>query len=143
MSKRKQKSDSFYRCPCCGQRRRTSELTKVAEQLKVEESSLGTLRDDSRQGLDWACDPCISQGKTLKANLKRQVFCWYGHLYYYDEKRICQTCHQSFLFTRKEKKFWYEQLQFWIESKPNHCPECRRAIRRKKLDNTRLSELLK
>ena len=47
------------------------------------------------------------------------------------------------MFSKEEKKYWFEELKFYPLSKPKQCSSCRKEIRIKKDDNTRLSEILK
>jgi hypothetical protein len=38
-------------------------------------------------------------------------------------------CGQRFVFAAAEQRFWYETLQFWVQSRPKRCIPCRRARR--------------
>ncbi|MGO8055825.1 hypothetical protein, partial [Rhizobium leguminosarum] len=46
------------------------------------------------------------------------------------------------MFTKEEKKIWYEKLKFWIDSEPVNCLKCRRQLRLLKSENKVLSNIL-
>ncbi len=54
----------------------------------------------------------------------------------------CRECGETFLFTPREQKYWYEKLGFLTDSRPVNCPQCRRKIRKNKKGAERLGELL-
>ena len=45
--------------------------------------------------------------------------------FYLDEERECVECGVQFLFEAKEQRFWYEQLQFNLNSVAIRCRACR------------------
>ncbi len=92
---------------------------------------------------EWACDSCIEQGKALTSEIEKQKFCDYPpYLMYFDKIRECEKCNDSFTFSKEEQKYWYEELEFWVQSIPKNCKDCRKKIRKKKSVNTELSMLL-
>lgn len=92
----------------------------------------------------WACDECLDTGKAILADLSQQVYLDYDpYLAYVDRSKICKTCGEHFVFTKSEQKFWYEDLQFWVQVQPNNCQSCRKEIRHQKNLNNELSFLLK
>ena len=90
----------------------------------------------------WACDQCLHSGLAVLADPSKQTYCWSPHLAYYDTPHVCQKSGNNFVFSKEEKRFWYEELQFWIESTPIHSPEYRREVRKQKAENKKLSEIL-
>ena len=50
--------------------------------------------------------------------------------FYVDEERECVECGVEFLFEAKEQRFWYEQLQFNLNSVAIRCRGCRSRRRR-------------
>lgn len=92
---------------------------------------------------DWACDACLGSGKAIKADPALQNYCWHPHYAYFDTKRICKTCKTEFIFSKEEKKLWFEDLKFWTDAVPNNCLNCRREIRIWKQENKRISEILR
>ncbi len=92
----------------------------------------------------WACDNCLASGNAIPANPSLQLYCDYApYLAYFDVTRACETCGSEYIFKKEEQKYWYETLNFWVQSKPKHCPACRRAIRKARNLNSELSALLK
>ena len=41
----------------------------------------------------------------------------------------CQDCGEEFIFTASVQRFWYEDLQFYVDSEPKRCTACRKAGR--------------
>jgi hypothetical protein len=60
----------------------------------------------------------------------RQRYCLGGpRLLYIDVTRTCRVCRQTFVFSAREQKHWYETLQFWTDSEAVDCLACRRSNR--------------
>ena len=93
----------------------------------------------------WACDDCINSENAILANPKKQHYSVEGppYLAYYDVQRKCRRCDEDFLFSKEEQRFWYEELEFSIYSKPVHCKPCNKIVKASKNLNTELSDLLK
>ena len=91
----------------------------------------------------WACDLCLQTKKAIEGNPNLQNYCWNPNYAYYDADKNCRTCNSEFVFTKEEKKYWYESLKFWIDSEPVNCVSCRREIRQLKVENKILSGILK
>lgn len=92
----------------------------------------------------WACDLCLDNGKAIIADPAQQTFCDHEpYLAYFDQAKACPTCQQAYTFTKEEQQFWYEELKFWVQSKPTQCAKCRKASRHLKQLNKELSEILK
>ncbi len=91
----------------------------------------------------YACDSCLAKKKAILANPKLQHGSFFYHLAYFDESRTCQTCGDDYIFTKEEKRHWYEVLKFWVYAKSVNCKNCSKEIRTERNLNTRLSDLLK
>jgi len=92
---------------------------------------------------EWACDECLSAGKAVVAIPNKQETSGYPNLAYSDTSYSCFTCKAEFIFKKEEKQLWYEQLKFPTSSAPNDCTDCRKIIRKRKVENKQLSALLK
>jgi hypothetical protein len=93
---------------------------------------------------DWACDVCIASQKVLLGKEEQQNWTGFAYPYfvYRDQEKQCQQCHQQFVFSAQEQRFWYEELGFIVWSTPQQCPSCRKAIRRAKLPHKQLTDLV-
>lgn len=49
--------------------------------------------------------------------------------HYFDSRRVCVDCRQSFLFFAAEQKYWYEVLGFPLEANCIRCVPCRKRQR--------------
>jgi len=145
MKKKKQK---YPKCPCCGIEKHRTEvrqaisiLEKIARQEYKHYKELGFgvgVNDD----YEWACDECLASKKAIEANPGLQNYCLHPHIAYSDVTFNCNTCGNDFIFSKEEKKFWYENLKFWIDSRPNNCVDCRKEIRQLKIENKLISGIL-
>jgi len=41
----------------------------------------------------------------------------------------CDACSCTFTWSAKEQQRWFEEWNFWIDSAPRHCPDCRKERR--------------
>lgn len=64
-----------------------------------------------------------------RADISRQDFSVAPRHWYLDVTFICQRCHEKFVWTRGEQRFWFEELQLWIDSHPFLCRQCRATKR--------------
>lgn len=149
MAKEKKK---FAKCPSCGtEKHRTEMRTSLAILEKLEkaqfkhykELGLDAYNSFINSSFEWACDQCLQQGRAIVANPTLQNYCWNPHIAYFDSKLVCRTCGTDFIFSKEEKKMWYESLKFWIDAAPVNCLHCRRELRQFKGENKTLSVLLK
>ena len=65
----------------------------------------------------------------LPGDVARQQYCTAHHVpkyFYVDEQRRCVQCKETFVFSAKEQKFWYETLKFNFGSSAIRCRRCRR-----------------
>lgn len=47
--------------------------------------------------------------------------------HYFDLTRECRDCNRPFIFFAEEQKYWYEELEFGLESDCVRCFECRKS----------------
>lgn len=64
-----------------------------------------------------------------RADISRQNYSVAPRFWYLDLTFICGQCHQKFVWSRDEQRFWFETLRIWIDSYPLLCPKCRAAKR--------------
>lgn len=78
-----------------------------------------------RNHIHWACEQCLSRRKAILGNPIKQKFCdCYPYYAYADEERICEECRKTYMFDKEEQKHWYEELDFWVQSRPKKCKTC-------------------
>ena len=140
-------------CPCCGVARGKQAkqyLLKIEQQcdrykLKVWVESEGwSVRSAMAMSLQWACPICLKRSIALPGKPWLQTWCDYNPYFaFFDVELNCEDCQNKFIFSASEQQFWYERLKFWVQSRPKHCINCRKAKRRIKEANTKLQELLK
>jgi hypothetical protein len=150
MSKKKTK---YPICPCCKAERHRTEIIiclsvfeKWEKQIYKHYRELGIDSYNSfiDSDFDWACDVCLNENKAILANLNVQNIPSTGpHLAYFDTHDVCRTCGADFIFSKEEKVFWYEHLQFHLYSKPVNCLQCRRETKALKEETKILSDILK
>jgi len=61
---------------------------------------------------------------------------------YFDVLRKCRDCSRWFVFFAKEQQYWFEELQFFVDSTCVRCAECRRQQRHRKEAQRRYAEML-
>ncbi len=151
--KRKKVPDRLE-CPCCGERPFVDpqKMPLSLEQEMNRRDPKNRWRGDigwsvglARHSLlEWACDECLAARRALKAKPWLQFFCCDTPLFAYrDEERTCRTCGAEFLFSAREKRRWYEEYKFLLDSVPVHCLPCRRARRVHREANSSLALALK
>ncbi len=139
-------------CPCClTERHRTEMIVCLAileemekkEYKHYKELNIDTYNNFIDASFEWACDVCLKDKKAILASPAQQYASLAPSLAYHDIKKTCRTCRVEFTFTKEEKKLWYEQLKFWIDSEPVNCLKCRKEIRLLKEENKTISDILK
>jgi len=65
----------------------------------------------------------------IRADVSRQDFTDAPRHWYMDATFRCVRCGEEFRFTAAEQKLWYEEFRFYVDSRPNECPPCRRELR--------------
>ncbi len=148
MPRRKNK---FPTCPSCHSPRYKTELEQVMNSMTAVDRkaypNIKTSKEESYTSFidanfDWACDPCLIGKRAILANPNSQTYCWNPHYAYFDTTIECHKCNNKFTFSKEEKKYWYENLKFWIESVPINCVDCRKATRKLKKENKILSDII-
>ena len=61
---------------------------------------------------------------------------------YFDVLRKCRDCSRWFVFFAKAQQYWFEDLQFFVDSACMRCAECRRQQRHRKEAQRRYAEML-
>jgi hypothetical protein len=73
--------------------------------------------------------PPLPKG-AIRGDITRQIYCCATpHYLYVDANRVCVQCGEPFVFSAKEQKYWYETLQFRLDSNAIRCAACRRQRR--------------
>lgn len=135
-------------CPVCGEATPVSVLEEARQSAAVQ-SWLRFMQSTAFWNylapsgeIQWACPTCLETGRALKADLDRQVFCDYPpYLAYYDVTMDpCTDCGQPFVFGASEQRFWYEELQFLVQSRPKQCIPCRKKRRERNRAHQQLGE---
>lgn len=82
-----------------------------------------------------ACSHCIRGGLALEGHPALQTWCDYDPYFaFIDANLTCEDCGESFVFAAVERRYWYETLKFWVQSRPKQCIACRRARRARRLE---------
>lgn len=128
-------------CPCCKKPRNVAGGTPLMEQedeLRQQNADPWRLREGwsleaaASGRLQWACHRCLKDGQAIRGCPAVQTFSDYEPYFaYFDVELRCEDCEQKFVFTGREQQFWYEQLKFWVQSRPKQCVSCRRARRQR------------
>jgi len=66
-------------------------------------------------------------GTAIKANPEKQNHPTVPVSHYYDIEKICRRCKCHFIFFAEEQKYWYETLQFPLDSDCVLCSNCRKT----------------
>ncbi|WP_267402837.1 MULTISPECIES: zinc-ribbon domain containing protein [unclassified Chryseobacterium] len=144
----KDKKSDYVKCKCCGL---LKDRLDISISLSILKNRDFVKNSDHKYDLfelligsdfKWACDTCINDRRALIPNSLQQTNFYTPYLSYYDTNLRCEKCKNEFTFTKDEKKLWYEQLKFHIKSIPLHCLKCRKEIRKLKIQNKILSQLL-
>jgi len=138
----------IIKCPCCetviNEDKLQKSIGRNPNMWTGRWTSWATFFDSDNEHLLWACDDCIESGKAIQSDFTKQKYCdYFPHLAYYDKIINCETCQQDFLFSKEEQQYWFENLQFWVQTKCINCKNCRKEKRDKATLNTELSNILK
>jgi Probable zinc-ribbon domain len=71
----------------------------------------------------------LDYASAVRANPEKQNCSICPRHWYLDVAFACEHCGERFFFTADEQRVWYEEYGFWIDSRPKHCPNCRRTLR--------------
>lgn len=107
--------------------------------------------NDSREHwLEWGYEPeeidaigSAIPGTAVAADLDRQTPATIPVTHYLDIERKCAECRRWFIFFAEEQKYWYEELEFPLESDCLHCSECRKVRQELQQQRFRYEELIK
>lgn len=105
-----------------------------------------TVLKSAKEGhLQWACDRCLKKKLALRGHPRLQNWGGFAYPYFafYDQHKVCTTCHLDFAFKKEEQEYWYEKMQFIVWSFPKDCAACRKQNRAPKVRNTKISHLVK
>lgn len=145
----KHKKSKYAKCKCCNI---IKDKLDVSICLSVLKNTDFVKNSDHKYDLyewlieanfEWACDKCINEKRSLIAKPSQQNNIYSPYLAYYSVNLTCKKCGNEFIFTKEDKKFWYEELKFFRESVPLNCLKCRKEIRIFKIQNKVLSQILK
>ena len=82
---------------------------------------------DGNTFIHWhSPESCRIPKTAIAANLAQQVSATFAVTHYYDVKRKCRDCGRMFIFFAAEQKYWYEDLQFGLDSDCVRCVPCRK-----------------
>lgn len=147
----KKNKNKLAQCPSCLNYNNKSDIRRCISILeKLESASLKQYKELGfesftsfiNSNFSWACDSCLQEGKATLANPALQETPWTPHLAYFDSNLNCYKCQKEFVFSKEEKKIWYESYKLPLNAEPNNCLDCRRAIRLQKNQNKELSDIL-
>ena len=71
----------------------------------------------------------IDYSTAVKADTSRQNYSVCPREWYIDAKFLCNDCDTNFIWSALEQKVWFEDYQFWVDSHPTLCKECRKEKR--------------
>ena len=126
-------------CPCCGVSRGQQakqallDIESECQRHKVNAwwgSEGWSVQAATSGSLQWACPTCLKRSLALPGKPWLQRWCDFSPYFaFFDVKLTCEDCNNEFVFSAYEQQFWYEKLQFWVQSRPKQCQECRKAQR--------------
>ncbi|MES2676676.1 MAG: zinc-ribbon domain-containing protein [Pseudomonadota bacterium] len=62
----------------------------------------------------------------IEANIEKQNYALYPRKLYVDIAIQCDVCKRMFIFFALEQKYWFEELEFYIDAHCTRCIECRK-----------------
>lgn len=74
----------------------------------------------------YASDTKRIPNTAIVADLLKQTRATVPVTHYFDLERRCRDCKRQFIFFADEQRYWYEELEFGLESDCVRCPECRK-----------------
>ncbi len=140
-------------CPCCNELKVKDVSIRNRQLKQLEDENLVWYADNPWNGgitellrnghFSWACDTCIKNQRAIVGRIEYQTYCDHPpYLAYMDQEKSCLKCGDKFVFDKEEQQYWYEELKFWVQSTPKHCKSCRKEIKKEKVLNTKLSQLI-
>lgn len=79
----------------------------------------------------------------IRANESKQNYSVIPRTEYLDVLCRCRDCQRWFIFFAKEQQYWFEELQFFVDSCCVHCPECRHLRRQRHREEQEFASLQK
>jgi hypothetical protein len=77
--------------------------------------------------LHWhSPEECRIANTAVPADVSRQSPATVPVTHYVDVRRRCRDCDRPFIFFAEEQKYWYEELNFPLESDCIRCVDCRK-----------------
>ena len=70
-----------------------------------------------------------SYGTAVCAEISKQNYTVCPRYWYFDVSIMCRDCGDEFVFSADEQRFWYEEREFYVDSLPVRCFECRKSRR--------------
>ena len=135
-------ANPLLHCSCCGQERDASQARTLLSLEKAYDEKRHDPHREPSEGwtlqvimmgkvkLIWACDVCISTGKAIASEPWQQLTrSDYPFFAYFERSLKCADCGKDFLFSAQEQHYWYDILQFYIDSYPKQCAPCRHKRR--------------
>lgn len=113
---------------------------KHYKELQLDQYTYGSFIDSN---FEWACDNCLEKKRAILTIPGLQETPWTPHLAYFGTQLKCYSCKKEFIFTKEEKKAWYESYKLPINAQPNNCLDCRRKSQKQNSENKTISEILK
>lgn len=71
----------------------------------------------------------IDYSTAVRADVSKQNYSICPRHWYIDVTITCQECSDEFTFSASEQRFWYEEMHFWVDSRPIRCASCRKSLR--------------
>lgn len=101
------------------------------------------MEDEIRFGFWGLGNAVIFPETVLVADTSKQNYAIYPRRYYVDILRNCRECRRPFLFFAQEQRYWFEELQFFVDADCVHCSECRARKHDAKTQLARFSAAMK
>lgn len=86
------------------------------------------LKPEGSVYIGWHARQGMIPNTCVKADVKKQVPATFQFTHYYDLERTCEDCKRKFIFFADEQKYWYEVLQFGLDSDCIRCTDCRKHL---------------
>ena len=67
----------------------------------------------------------IHHATAVRANTRVQKYSVCPRHWYVDATFRCQSCQESFVWTADEQRVWFEEYEFYVDSRPTRCVACR------------------
>ena len=106
-------------------------------------SGVNVPEDEIRCGFWGLGEVTIFPETVLIAEPSKQNYAIYPRRYYVDMLRDCRKCGRPFLFFAQEQKYWFEELQFYVDADCVNCSECRARQHDAKMQLARFSAAMK